>query len=47
LSTFGEKIGAFLKNQCSDDNFSKNWQQFEQKTPIFSPNLSAKIFKKS
>jgi hypothetical protein len=43
---FGEKIGAFLKNQCYDQLFSKFRFVLSQKTPIFSLIFSAKIFLK-
>jgi hypothetical protein len=32
FAIFREKMGAFLKNQCSDHIFQK---KIEQKTPIF------------
>jgi hypothetical protein len=44
---FGEKIGVFLEYQCYDQLFSKFSFVLSQKTPIFSQNFSAKIFKKS
>jgi hypothetical protein len=39
-----KKIGVFLKNQCYDQNFAGFTFVLSQKTPIFSLNLSAKIF---
>jgi hypothetical protein len=42
-----KKIGVFLKNQCYDQIFAKTSCSLSKKTPIFSLNVSAKIFKKS
>jgi hypothetical protein len=47
LTIFGKKFGVFLKNQCYDHFFYKKLVCFQSKTPLFSPNFSAKIFKKS
>jgi hypothetical protein len=44
---FGEIIGVFLKYQCYYYFFSKFSFVLSQKTPIFSLNFLAKIFKKS
>jgi hypothetical protein len=43
---FGKLIGVFLKYQCYDP-FFKILLYFVPKTPIYSLNFSAKIFKKS
>jgi hypothetical protein len=43
LPIFGEKNGAFLKNQCYY-HFFVIWLCFESKTPIFLLSFSAKIF---
>jgi hypothetical protein len=42
-----KKVGVFLKNQCYDPFCAKTSILFSKKTPIFSPNFSAKIFFKS
>jgi hypothetical protein len=34
---FGDKIGAFLKNQCYDYFSVPLWIKFESKSPIFPP----------
>jgi hypothetical protein len=47
LPIFGGKIGVFLKKQCIDHIFAKSGGSLKNKTPIFSPNFSAKIFLKS
>jgi hypothetical protein len=42
-----EKNWRFSQKPMLGSNFCKKWQQYEQKTPMFSLNFSAKIFKKS
>jgi hypothetical protein len=46
LTISGEKIGAFLKNQCYDHIFEKYSFFLSQKRQFFADFL-AKIFKKS
>jgi hypothetical protein len=40
-----EKIGVFIKYQCYDQIILKFGFVLSKKTPIFSLNFSAKIFK--
>jgi hypothetical protein len=42
-----EKTGVFLKNHCYDQILAKTSSSLSKKTPIFSPNFSAKIFLKN
>jgi hypothetical protein len=44
LPIFGGKNWRFLKNQCYDQLSGKTRSSLSQKTPILSPNFSAKIF---